>query len=55
MSYFSLARRMPETSAVEPNALAWLYGLIVRAPFVRTTHRRSVAGMQAQGVTEGSH
>ena len=53
MSYFSLARRVPEASAVEPKALAWLYGLITEMPLVRTAHRRFVAGALAQGVTGG--
>ena len=53
MNYFSLARRVPETAAVEPRALTWLYGLITRVPLVRTTHKRFVAGALAQGVTQG--
>ncbi len=53
MSYFSLARRVPERSAMEPEALAWLYGLITETPLVRTAHRRFVAGALAQGVTDG--
>jgi len=53
MSYFSLARRVPETPAVEPKVLTWLYGLITEVPLVRTAHRRFVAGALDQGVTQG--
>lgn len=53
MSYFSLARRVPETSAVDPAVLTWFYGLIGQVPLVRTAHRRIVAGALAQGVTVG--
>lgn len=53
MRYFSLARRVPETSAVEPKALARLYGLISQVPLVRTAHRRFVGGALSQGVTQG--
>jgi ubiquinone/menaquinone biosynthesis C-methylase UbiE len=53
MSYFSLARRVPETSAVEPKVLAWLYGLITEVPLVQTAHLRFVARVLDQGVTEG--
>jgi ubiquinone/menaquinone biosynthesis C-methylase UbiE len=53
MSYFSLASRVPETSAVDPKLLAWLYGVIIRTPLVRTTHRRFVKGALAQGVAQG--
>jgi ubiquinone/menaquinone biosynthesis C-methylase UbiE len=53
MRYFSLARRVRETSAVEPKALARLYGLISQVPLVRTTHRRFIAGALSQGVTQG--
>jgi ubiquinone/menaquinone biosynthesis C-methylase UbiE len=52
-SYFSLARRVPETTAVDPRFLTWLYGLIVQVPLVRTTYRRFVAGALAQGVSNG--
>jgi ubiquinone/menaquinone biosynthesis C-methylase UbiE len=51
--YYSLAHRVPETSAVEPKALAGLYGLISQVPLVRTTHRRFIAGALSQGVTRG--
>ncbi|HSR32253.1 MAG TPA: class I SAM-dependent methyltransferase, partial [Anaerolineae bacterium] len=53
MSYFCIARRVPETSALEPKGVAWLYGLISRVPVVRTTHRRFVAGALGQGVMRG--
>lgn len=53
MSYFSLARRVPERSAVEPRVLAWLYGLITETPLVRTAHHRFVAGALAQEVASG--
>jgi ubiquinone/menaquinone biosynthesis C-methylase UbiE len=53
MHYFSLARRMPETSALEPKAVAWLYGLISRVPIVRTTHRRFIGGVLQQDVAQG--
>lgn len=53
MGYFSLTRRVPETSAVDPKALTWLYALITRIPFVRTAHRRFIAGILSQGVTHG--
>jgi len=53
MSYFSVARRVPEASAVEPRALAWLYGLITETLPVRAAYRRFVAGALAQGVSRG--
>ena len=53
MRYFSLAHRVPETSAVEPKTLAQLYGLLSRVPLVRTTHRRFIAGALSQSVTRG--
>ena len=53
MSYLSLASRVPETSAVEPKALTWLYSLISRVPLVRTAHRRFIAGALNQGVAQG--
>jgi ubiquinone/menaquinone biosynthesis C-methylase UbiE len=53
MNYFSLARRVPETSAVEPKLLTWIYGLITEMPLVQTAHRRFVAGVLDQEVTEG--
>ena len=52
-SYFSLADRVPEVSGVEPQALAWYYGLVSRVPLVREVHRRFVEGTLAQGVTQG--
>ena len=53
MGYLSLARRVRETSAVEPRALTWLYDLISHAPPVRSVYRRFVDGALAQGVTHG--
>ena len=53
MSYFSLAQRVSEASAVDPKALAWLYGLIVRVPLVRAVYRQMVHGMLQQDVTDG--
>jgi SAM-dependent methyltransferase len=53
VSYLSLARRVPESSAVEPKALTWLYGVIAHLPVVHTVHRRFVAGALAQGVEQG--
>lgn len=53
MSYFSLARRVPETEAVDPKALVWLYDMIARVPLVRTTYHRFVKGVLAQGVPAG--
>jgi ubiquinone/menaquinone biosynthesis C-methylase UbiE len=53
MHYSSLARRVAETSAVEPKALTRLYSLISQVPLVRTTHRRFIAGALNQGVTQG--
>jgi len=40
MTYFSLARRVPEASAVDPRILAGLYRAIARLPLVRGVHRR---------------
>lgn len=54
MSYLSLARRVPEISALEPKTVTQFYRLISRAPMVRTTHRRFVAGVLGQGVTGGT-
>jgi ubiquinone/menaquinone biosynthesis C-methylase UbiE len=53
MHYFSLARRVPETSALEPKALAWLYDLISQVPLVRTVHRLFIEGVLQQGVMHG--
>jgi ubiquinone/menaquinone biosynthesis C-methylase UbiE len=53
MSYFSLAHRVPEGSAVEPKALTQLYAMICQVPLVHTAHRRFVAGALAQGVSQG--
>jgi len=53
MSYFSLARRVPEISALEPKVVTQFYSLIGRVPVVRTTHHRFVAGALGQGVTRG--
>jgi ubiquinone/menaquinone biosynthesis C-methylase UbiE len=53
MSYFSLSNRVPETSAVDPKALTWLYSTLSRLPMVRAAYCRFVAGALAQGVTMG--
>jgi len=53
MHYFSLARRVPETSAIEPKALTRLYSLISQVPLVRTAHRRFIAAALDQGVAQG--
>jgi ubiquinone/menaquinone biosynthesis C-methylase UbiE len=53
MTYFSLARRVPETSAVDPKVLTWLYNAIVRVPLVRAAYRRFIAGALAQEVGQG--
>jgi ubiquinone/menaquinone biosynthesis C-methylase UbiE len=53
MNYFRLAHRVPERSAVEPRALAWLYGLLTETPMMRTAHCRFVTGALAQGVAHG--
>jgi ubiquinone/menaquinone biosynthesis C-methylase UbiE len=53
VSYFSLANRIPEVSALEPKAVAWLYELTSRIPLVRTTYRRFVAAVLGMGMTEG--
>lgn len=53
MSYFSLTTRVPETSAVDPRALTWLYSALSRLPMVRAVYGRCVAGVLAQGVREG--
>jgi ubiquinone/menaquinone biosynthesis C-methylase UbiE len=47
MSYFSLARRVPEASAVDPRFLAGLYRAIARLPVVRSVHRRFLAATLA--------
>lgn len=54
MRYLSLAQRVPEASAVEPQALTWLYGLYTSLPFVRTIYGRFVSGALAQGVARGT-
>ena len=53
MRYFSLAHRVPEISALEPRAVAWLYELTSRIPLVRTAYRRFVAGVLGMGTTQG--
>jgi ubiquinone/menaquinone biosynthesis C-methylase UbiE len=53
MSYLSLVRRVPEASAMEPQALAWLYSVVTQMPLMRTAYRRTVAGALAQGVMQG--
>jgi ubiquinone/menaquinone biosynthesis C-methylase UbiE len=54
MSYFSLDRRVPEVSALDPKALTWLYSFFARAPLVRAMHRGFVAGALSQGVAQGT-
>lgn len=54
MSYFSLAQRVAEASAVDPKALAWLYGLIVRAPLVGAVYRQLLDGILQQDLTKGA-
>jgi ubiquinone/menaquinone biosynthesis C-methylase UbiE len=44
---------VPETSALEPKALTWLYGLISQIPLMRTAHRHFIAGALSRGVTQG--
>lgn len=53
MRYLSLARRVPETSAVEPKFLTRLYALISQVPLVRTAHRHFIEGALRQGVMRG--
>jgi ubiquinone/menaquinone biosynthesis C-methylase UbiE len=53
LRYFSLARRVAETSAVEPKALTRLYSLISQVPLVRATHRRFIASALSQGMMQG--
>jgi ubiquinone/menaquinone biosynthesis C-methylase UbiE len=53
MSYFSLAQRVSEASAVDPKVLAGLYGLIVRVPLVGAVYRQMVDGVLQLGVTRG--
>jgi ubiquinone/menaquinone biosynthesis C-methylase UbiE len=53
MSYFSLAQRVTETSAVDPKILAWLYGLIVRVPLVRAVYRQLLDGILQQDIAKG--
>jgi ubiquinone/menaquinone biosynthesis C-methylase UbiE len=54
VSFFRLARRVPEASAVEPRSLARLYDLLMRLPFVRAIQRHFVRGVLAQGVVAGT-
>jgi ubiquinone/menaquinone biosynthesis C-methylase UbiE len=54
MGYFSLSTRVPEASALDTRILAGLYGLCSRVPFMRTAHRRFVAGALALGVMRGN-
>jgi ubiquinone/menaquinone biosynthesis C-methylase UbiE len=54
MSYLSLAHRVPETSAMDPKFVAWLYGMMTHMPFVRTAHRRFVAAALAQAAMQGN-
>jgi ubiquinone/menaquinone biosynthesis C-methylase UbiE len=53
VSYFSLAQRVPEVSAVDPRALTWAYAMICHVPLVRTAHRLFVEGALAQGTKQG--
>lgn len=53
MSYLSLARRVPEASAIDPRAMTWLYGFVTQMPLMRTAYRRFVAGVLALGVRRG--
>jgi ubiquinone/menaquinone biosynthesis C-methylase UbiE len=53
MNYLRLSHRVPEPSAMEPKALAWLYGLLTATPMMRAAHRRFVSGALAQGVDRG--
>jgi ubiquinone/menaquinone biosynthesis C-methylase UbiE len=54
MRYFSLVRRVPETGAVDPWALTWLYSLIAAVPLVRTAYRHFMEGASRQGLTWGT-
>jgi ubiquinone/menaquinone biosynthesis C-methylase UbiE len=53
VKYFSLSNRVPEVSALEPKAVARLYGLTTHMPLVRTAHRRFIAGVLGKGVQQG--
>jgi len=53
MSYTSLRQRVPEVGAVEPKALAGLYDLVARTPFVGAAYRQFVRGALRAGVAEG--
>jgi ubiquinone/menaquinone biosynthesis C-methylase UbiE len=53
VSYFRLAHRVPEASAVDPRALTWAYALISHVPLVRTAHRRFVSEALARGIVQG--
>lgn len=53
MSYLSLEHRVPEISALEPKALTCFYSFISQTPMVRSAHRRFIAGVLDQGVTQG--
>ena len=53
MRYFQLGERVSEAEAVDPKAMAWYYDLITHMPMWRGVHRRMVAGVLDQGVTQG--
>lgn len=53
MGYLHLRHRVPEVGAVEPRAVAGLYDLVARTPFVGMAYRRFVEGALALGVSEG--
>lgn len=53
VSYLSLAGRVPETSALEPRFVTWLYELVSQTPVVRTVYRRILRAVLAQEVVQG--
>jgi ubiquinone/menaquinone biosynthesis C-methylase UbiE len=53
VSYFRLARRVPERADLEPKWVTRLYALMSETWVVRSAYRRFVRGVLRQGVTEG--
>lgn len=53
MSYFRLARRVPEGADLEPQWVTRLYALMSETWVVRSAYRRFVKGVLAQGVARG--
>jgi len=54
MGYLHLRYRVPEVGAVEPKAMAGLYDLVARTPFVAMAYRQFIRSALGVGVMSGA-